>query len=155
MERGMKLLLSEQLVLDAFRTHFAGTFSEAAHMKSRWETETSLFSHGFICELSICHYSPVSSLISPPLSSTLRIVFSVFLSDSASTAASHMLLAESQLSLLSQSDEPGHTSGNPWQGSPLSSLLHHPPPTPPHPPYWADCIEVIRWLLRLLKKQNQ
>lgn len=40
-------------------------------------------------------------------------------------AASHMLLAESQLSLLSQSDGPGHTSGNPWQGSPLAQ----PPPT--------------------------
>lgn len=63
---------------------------------------------------------------------------------------SHMLLAESQLSLLSQSDGPGHTSGNPWQGSPLPSLLHH-----SHPLYRTDWIEIFHWLLRLLKQQNR
>lgn len=44
MERGLKLVLSERLVIDASRTHHAGTFSEkrTAHVKCRWITEASL-----------------------------------------------------------------------------------------------------------------
>lgn len=36
-ERGLKLVLSERLVIDASRTHHAGTFSEkrTAHVKCR------------------------------------------------------------------------------------------------------------------------
>lgn len=63
---------------------------------------------------------------------------------------SHMLLAEGQLSLLSQSDWPGRTSGSPWQGSPPAQ-----PPPSPHPLYGADWIEIFRWLLCLLKQQNR
>lgn len=53
-----------------------------------------------------------------------------------------MLLAQSQLSLLSQSNVLGHTSGIPWQGSPLPSLHHH----PQHFFFnGADWIEIFRW----------
>lgn len=81
---------------------------------------------------------PISSFSHRPL-----IISTVFpWTTGCITAASQMLLAESQLSLLSQSDGPGHTSGNPWQGSPLPSLLH----PHPHPLYRADWIKISRWL---------
>lgn len=86
----------------------------------------------------ICNFACLLLLISPPMSSPVLIIFAFF-SCRLDASASHMLLAESQLSLLSQSDGPGHTSGNPWQGSPLPSLLHH-----RHPLYRADWIKIFR-----------
>lgn len=102
--------------------------------------------------MSICHFAHLSSLSYLPHCLLLYLSFFLFLpvQTGCINAGSHMLLAESQLSLLSQSDGPGHTSGNPWLGSPLPSLLRH-----PHPLYGADWIEIFRWLLRLLKQQNR
>lgn len=95
---------------------------------------------------------PILSISYLHLCLPLHLSFSFFLlvQNGCIDAGSHMLLAESQLSLVLQSDGPGHTSGNPWQRSPLPSLLHH-----PHRLYGADWIEIFRRLLRLLKQQNR
>lgn len=137
MERGMKLLLSEQLVMDALRSHFAGTFSETAHVNCRWETETSLFfslglffSHGFICELSICHYLPVSFLISPPLSSTVHIMFSFFLCRLCNNRSFPYAPGwESAVALIAEWWARSHI----WQ--PLAGKSPVQPPSSPPPPF--------------------
>lgn len=127
MERGLKLVLSERLVIDASRTHHAGTFSEkrTAHVKCRWITEASLllknpfFPHPTSLNCLFVTL-PIFSFFFPPY------LYNCFLLDFSIFPSSHMLLAQSQLSLLSQSNVLGHTSGIPWQGSPLPSLHHHP-----------------------------
>lgn len=82
-------------------------------------SQKPLFSPSYISELSICHIAHILFLFSP-------ISLQLFSSGLFHFPSSHMLLAQSQLSLLSQSNVLGHTSGIPWQGSPLPSLHHHP-----------------------------
>lgn len=114
-------------------------------MSSRLITEVSLFlSTFFFPRLSFLNCLFVILPIFFPL-------ISLPLSSGCISVGSHVHQTESQLSLLQRSDGlAGHTSGSPWQGSPLPSVLHH-----PHPLYGADWIEIFRWLLRLLKKQNR
>lgn len=99
-------------------------------------SQKPLFSPSYISELSICHIAHILFLFSPPY------LYNCFLLDFSIFPSSHMLLAQSQLSVLSQSDVLGHTSGIPWQGSPLPSLHHH----PQHFFFnGADWIEIFRW----------
>lgn len=84
------------------------------------------------CLPVIFFFTHLPFLISPPLSSSPHLSFIFFflpVQTGCISVSSHMLLAESQLSLLSQSDGPGHTSGSPWQGSPPAQPAS-PPVTP-------------------------
>lgn len=84
MKTRIKLLLSEQLVMDALRNHSAGTFSETAHVNCRWVT-LFLSLHPFfprfhlwIVYLSLFAHL-LSHLTSPLLFSTIHIIFCFFL----------------------------------------------------------------------------
>lgn len=96
----------------------------------------------FLSDLSIHHFARP---LPPCLYHLLHLSFFFFppfflpVPTGCINANSHMLQAERQLSLLSQSDGPGHTSGNPWQGSPLPRLLHHPPL------YGAEWIDIVQF----------
>lgn len=125
MEEGDEtFVLSEWLVIDAWRTGSDGIVSET-HVNFRWITGApflSLYSLSLSCLFIIL---PVFSLHIFIIFCTYHFFF-LPVPTGCINASSHMLQAESQLSLLSQNDWPGHTSGNPWQEvhCPASSTTH-------------------------------
>ncbi len=92
------------------------------------------------CLSVILYISPLSYLHHCLL--LLIVFFLLPVQTGCTSVGSHMLLAESQLSLLSQSDGPGHTSGSPWQESPPAQ----PPPSPP-PALWSRLDRDLSWAL--------
>lgn len=120
------------MAVDASRTRSVGAFTETCELQMSNRNFKLFFPMVlFLKRLPVINIlSPLSYLLHclPPFNR-----FLLPLPSSCITEASRELLAESQLSLLSQSDGPGHTSGNPWQGSPLPRLLRH----PPNPPLWS------------------
>lgn len=101
--------------------------------------QTLFFPCALYSKLSICHFTPThpsrSLSISQPLFSPVLIIFPLF-----ACRLEALLQAEIQLSVLSQSDRLGRTSGHPWQGGPPRPTAR--PPSSIAQFYRADRIEI-------------